>query len=320
MFVVSDIYDLEFTAQVYKFEYTEQLSCGVAIHAREWPGSRVAAQFLIEAAKISGVWEMMEYGSHENFRTKRPKLIKAKTVERIARGAMPNAADAFAVTLHGDQPMLTKDRRLAEYGGHCAAVRFLGERVTYPWGQSWLGPGTLKADFVFPFDTGSFETARAILSCGVRMFGAEYGYVFVHDTYCCPEWYARGLANNPVYGRTGFLIADEIGDWFWGCDDLIWSAGDPVLRDLFAVNLLSPAHLASRMGDGATLGDWIKGATDRGHLDEFGNDRWLWRLTDIELFNARTAMREAGLLFSKLGRVYRDLPAAYSSPRATPHN
>ena len=320
MFVVSDIYDLEFTAKFYQFEFAEQLSCGVAVHAREWPGSQVAAQFLIEAAKISGVWEKMEYGVHENFRTKRAKLIKAKTVERIARGAMPNAADAFAVTLHGDQPMLTKDRRLAQYGGHCAAVRLLRDLATYPWGQSSFGPGTLKADFVFPFDASSFETATAIMSSAVKMFGAEYGYVFVHDAYCYPEWYARGRANNPVYGRTGFLLAGEIADWFWSCDDLIWSSKAPIFRDLFAINLLSSDHLVSRLDADWTLEGWIKAGPDHGRLDAIGPGRWLWRLTDLELFHARAVLADAGLLFSNFGRVYRDLSPAYSSSRATPHS
>ena len=320
MFVGSDIFDVKSRDQYSSFEFNEQLACGVAVHAREWPGSEVAARFLVEAAKISGVWELMEYGSHENFRTKRTKLIKAKTVERIARGAMPNAADAFAVTLHGDQPMLTKDKRLAQYGGHCAAIRRLRQPTVYPWGRSWLGLGTLKADFVFPFDASSFEAAKAILSCAMHMFGAAYGYVFVHDVYCYPQWYARGMGNTPVYGAFGFRIAHEIPGWFWGCDDLIWSQADPVFRDLFAINLVSRAHLASSLRDGEALGDWIRSGSDRGRLDAIGRGRWLWSLTDLELFHARAVLAEAGLLFSNLGRVYRDLSPAYSSERATQFN
>jgi len=152
----------------------------------------------------------------------------------------------------------------------------------------------------------------------VKSVGAASGYVFVRDVYCYPEWYARGLPNEPFLNHDARPIRMEIGDWFWHCDERLWSRREPVIRDVYATNLLSSDHLASATVDGKTLGDWIGGATGRGRLESVGPDRWLWILDDLEIFHARAGLMDAGRLFSNLPRVYRDLSPAYSAPRFKP--
>ena len=107
MFVVSDIYDLEATGRCFEFAFHEQLACGVAVHGPRWPGARAAAQFLIDEARISGVWDSMQYGPYEVWRDKGACSIRPKSVERIARGEMPNALDAFGVTVGGETVKFT---------------------------------------------------------------------------------------------------------------------------------------------------------------------------------------------------------------------
>ena len=318
MFVVSDIYDLEATGRCFGFQFNEQLSCGVAVHAREWPGSKAAAQFLIDAANISGVWAAMAYAGYEVWREKGSRSIKPKTMERIAMGGLPNARDAFAVTIGGETIMLTKDGRTPEIGGHCAGIRLLRAPPGSEAATGGFAPGPLKADFVFPFDANSVEVAPAIRSSAVSTIDGAYGYAFVRDAYCYPQWYARGLPNEPFFSHVAAPLRIEIGEWFWYCDERIWSPKQPVLRDLFAINLLSNDHLSSRLATGEALGDWIGHATDRGRLEPISRDRWLWSLTDLEIYHARMMLIDAGLLFSSVPRVYRDLSPAYSAARLKP--
>ena len=318
MFVVSDIYDLEATGRCFGFTFHEQLACGVAVHAQEWPGSRLAAQFLVDAGKISGVWGAMQYGTYEVWREKRARPIKPKFVERIAKGESPNARDAFAVTVGGETVKFTKDGRAAEIGGHCAGIRLLRAPAGSEEATGGFAPGSLKADFVFPLDANSIEVAKAILACAANTIGAAYGYMFVRDVYCFPEWYAHGLPNEPFFSPDAAPIRVEIGEWFWFCDECLWSRHQPVMRDLYAVNLLSDDHLASAMADGETLRDWIAQGSDRGRLERIGGDRWIWSLTDLEIYKARAALSDAGCLFSNLPRVYRDLSPAYSAARLKP--
>jgi hypothetical protein len=62
------------------------------------------------------------------------------------------------------------------------------------------------------------------------------------------------------------------------------------------------------MIDGVGLLDWIAAKSARGQLDDVGQGRWLWTLTDAEMVAVRPVLNAAGLLVSCHPRVYRDLP------------
>jgi hypothetical protein len=80
-----------------------------------------------------------------------------------------------------------------------------------------------------------------------------------------------------------------------------------MFRDLFQVNLLSERH-RSALVDGVGLLHWIAAQSGRGRLDDIGQGRWLWTLTDAQMVAARPLLNAAGLLLSCRPRVYRDLP------------
>jgi hypothetical protein len=58
------------------------------------------------------------------------------------------------------------------------------------------------------------------------------------------------------------------------------------------------------------LSEWIPAEPRRGRLEDIGQGRWLWTLTDAEMVHVRPLLNEAGLLVSCRPRVYRDLPNA----------
>jgi hypothetical protein len=54
--------------------------------------------------------------------------------------------------------------------------------------------------------------------------------------------------------------------------------------------------------------DWIRAQPERGRLEDLGEGRWLWSLTDREMVEVRPQLNAAGVLYSCTERVYRDLP------------
>jgi hypothetical protein len=104
--------------------------------------------------------------------------------------------------------------------------------------------------------------------------------------------------------------AGEIGGWarFAG-DGKLWSGEWPLLRDLFQVNLLSERHTSTPVEGLGLLTEWIISQLGRGRLEDVGQGRVLWILTDAEMFYVRPLLNRAGLLLSCRDRVYRDLPS-----------
>jgi hypothetical protein len=102
--------------------------------------------------------------------------------------------------------------------------------------------------------------------------------------------------------------SEEIGGWRdFVREGRLWTGPWPLLRDLFQVNLISKRHTSLPIEGLGYLTDWIGARPGRGRLEDVGEGRWLWILTDAELFDTRPLLYEAGLLFSYQKRVYRDL-------------
>ena len=103
--------------------------------------------------------------------------------------------------------------------------------------------------------------------------------------------------------------SDEIGHWGIFVDEgRNWTGKWPIFRDLFQVNLLSARHTSTPIEGLGYLHEWILARPGRGRLEDIGQGRLLWVLTDAEIVDVRPLLNDAGVLFSCRERVYRDLP------------
>ena len=165
--------------------------------------------------------------------------------------------------------------------------------------------------FCFPICGLPDDIASDLLRLSLHALDAEYGYCYKRDDFCSPTAYTWGVSAPLDYSALNSQDAREISDWrdFVNGGSL-WTGTWPLLRDLFQVNLISERHTSKPIEGLGYLTDWIAARPGRGRLEDLGRGRWLWTLTDGELFNTRPLLHRAGLLKSCHDRVYRDLPGA----------
>jgi hypothetical protein len=309
MFVTSDIFDLKRIGRYRDFDWREHLLGGVAVHGSRWLGYEAGARFLVEAAKQCGLLTGMSCAGYSRPGDKRTRPITAKSFERLMQGQLKGAANACSVLLRGRSPAVGSQNGWILFGGEAG-----GSVPGYSNAQAADRPGGdpsrfLRADFIFPLGENPIETATALFQLAVDILGAEYGYYFVRDDLCFPNAYPYGIG--AALGRSLLSIYDsvEIRDWSrYAWDGPLWSEPWPKLRDLYQVNLLSARHTDALIPGIGRLTEWIAAQPGRGRLDDLGQGRWLWTLTDAEMFNLRPLLNEAGLLLTCRPRVYRDLP------------
>jgi hypothetical protein len=313
VYVTSDIFDLKRIGRFRDFDWRETLVCGVAVYGSRWPGYQSPARFLIEAAKRRGLLRDMEYAGYDPIGATRTRNIKPRSFERLARGELTGARNAVAVLLEGSYPALGTENEIVLFGG------VAGDATRLPTVTPSDDPGrALQASFVFPLNERPIDAAIDLFRLSVDILDAEYGYYFVRDEFCFPTAYPYGISpslDNSAITR-GFSV--EIRDWSrFVRSGKLWSEPWPMLRDLYEVNLLSERHTSAPIEGLGYLTEWISSRPGRGRLKDVGRGRWLWILTDAEMFNVRPLLNEAGLLLSCLDRVYRDLPggSANAPPR-----
>jgi hypothetical protein len=308
MFVTSDIFDLGTIAATQRysaFDWRENLLCGVALHGAQWRGYRADAAFFLESAELCGITAEMLYAGYTRPGDKRERQIKPSSFDKLARGALKAAAAAHAVHLFGLRDVA---------GSRTGTIHFGGESSSRP--RQRLGgssPSELRPfglEFRFPAAERPLEVAASLLRRAATELGVEYGYQYLRDEYAFPSGYPWGMANLLDPGRRLYDIdSGEIGDWGrYLREGRHWAEGFPLLRDLYQLNLISERHTSVPLPELGCLDQWITAQTGRGSLEDIGNGRLLWTLTDQELFNARPILDQAGALKSCNVRVYRDLP------------
>jgi hypothetical protein len=172
--------------------------------------------------------------------------------------------------------------------------------------QAFAADG-FEADFLFPVTDRVIEDTCHLLRLAATLLGAEYGHSFIRDDFCYPIGFCAGLRGivYPVE-EAGERATEEIPAWHQFARRL-WTRPRPLLRDLFEANLISERHTSMPIESLGYLLDWIDSTPGRGRLEDLGAGRWLWTLTDEEVFDTRPHLYEAGLLFAFEKRVYRDL-------------
>jgi hypothetical protein len=306
MFVTSDIFDHEAIARFRDLDWRENLLGGVDVQGTHWRGYQSGARFLLEASERCGLVHEMRYAGYNRLDEVRTRNILPKSFGRLADGALSGAKEATSVLLQGERSAMGTYNGEISFGGQAGAIR-QRRGLTGPVpvaGPPWR----FSANFGFPLDEDPVKLASDLFLLSVDILGAEYGYHFVRDALCGPWFYTYGISAPLDYKPLSYDDAMEVEDWAeLVAKGGIWSSSGPMLRDLFQVNLLSQRHRAALV-DGVGLLDWIAARPGRGQLDDIGQGRWLWTLTDAEMVAVRPLLNAAGLLVSCRPRVYRDLP------------
>jgi hypothetical protein len=303
MFVTSDNFDLTRHRDRYtrKIRWPENLIGGIAVHGTEWPGYQALAAFLYECALECGLLDQMRYASYHLDGETWSREIKPSSYIRLMAGKLVKAREAVGVIFRGDQDVPGARDDCIFFGGD-------GRRELNP---SRGGPRLQQyhANFVFILKGDQSALACRLLKMAMHMIGAGYGYYFVRDELCKPMDYADG--GSPSLDCNWFEYEESQEGVAWKAfkkSERLWSKGPPTLRDLYQINLISDRHTREPIGELGYLTEWIAAKPGRGQLEDIGQGRLLWSLTDAEMYDIRPLLNEAGLLLSCRDRVYRDLP------------
>ncbi len=321
MFVTSDNFDLTRHRDRYTrgTRWPENLIGGVAVHGVEWPGYQALAAFLYECAGECGLLDQMYYASYHVEGETWSREIKPSSYARLMAGKLVKAREAVGVIYRGDQDVPGARNNCIFFGGD-------GFRELNP-AHKRKHLKQYHANFVFILKGDQSALASRLLTTAVHMIGAGYGYYFVRDELCSPMDYASGGTSSLDCDRFEYEESQEGVAWkTFKKSEKFWSKGPPTLRDLYQINLLSERHTREPIGELGYLTEWIAAKPGRGQLEDIGQGRLLWNLTDAEMYDIRPLLNEAGLLLSCRDRVYRDLPyarnritsPANSPPDATP--
>ena len=309
MYVTSDLFDLVRVGRFCDVDWRENLVGGVAVHGTNSRGYEALAAFLLEAAKRCGVLDDMQYAGYDRPGDRSTRPLTPKSFERLARGELAGAKTAVSVLFRGSRDAVGCRLGNIMVGGEGSDSE---RRVRGPTGSVSVENYPFRAfdiDFIFPLQNQSADIASDIFRLAIDVLGAEYGYYFVRDDLCSPFTYAHGIGSGIHYGRPGDADTKEISDWCdYFCAGQLWTEDWPRFRDLFQFNLLSERHTSKPIEGLGYLHEWISAEPGRGRLEDVGHGRWIWSLTDAEMFNVRPVLNEAGLLVSCRDRVYRDLP------------
>jgi hypothetical protein len=130
-----------------------------------------------------------------------------------------------------------------------------------------------------------------------------YGIGYEHDGRMGPEAYAHGLEMQYEGLDVDDLESRRMGTWWLECSAP--QAGGPgrfrhlagMIRDVYPVSVLSPVHLAQRVGR-CNLGEWIGAAAGRGSLMRIGADNSLWAIPTAGIPAVRSELKAAGLIIA----------------------
>jgi hypothetical protein len=311
MYVTSDIYDLKRIARFQKFDWRENLIGGVVVHGTQWRGYQAGARFLLEATRRCGIAiEDMEFASYSRPGDRQSRRIKAKSFEKLIKGELAGASNAIGLLLGGQFEAIGVKIGVIWAGGEAWRERPYVRGFDSPQYIDDYPYASFHADFVFPFGSAGAEKAVELLRLAIDALGAEYGYYFVRDEMCFPSIYATD-SGAPSLDHSPFTWSEVEEKHGW-CDYIgegrLWTEAWPIFRDLYQVNLISERHTQTPLKDLGYLLDWIGARPGRGRLEELGDGRWLWSLTDQEMVEVRPQLNAAGALYSCSERVYRDIP------------
>jgi hypothetical protein len=310
MYVTSDIFDLERIGSFRGYSWRENLLCGVAVHGSRWPGPGAAANYILESARRCNLLDKMQYAGYNLLGDPRTRSIKPKSFERLSVDGLAGGREAVSVLLKGTASAQGSERGTILFGGEASGSLRADyfPRASTPAETQRRRP--FSASFIFPFGERAEVDATHIFLLSVKILGAEYGYYFIRDEQCFPSAYPAGIAPALDFSNLANEEAEEIHGWAeFAREGELWSGRGPLLRDVFAINLLSQLHIATPIKGLGTISDWIEASTSRGRLEDVGHGRLLWTLTDAELASVRPALNQAGVLFACRDRVYRSMVA-----------
>jgi hypothetical protein len=135
----------------------------------------------------------------------------------------------------------------------------------------------------------AYEVNRPVTSWG-------YGIGYVHPAKRGPSMYATGILGQSGPPDPDFDTQDyerKVSLWF---KELIFKRRhlQGWFRDVYPVNLLSEAHVATPLPGGQTLQ-----TAGLGTLTPLDDNLWMWEVPDEQMATARSALIEAGRIICK---------------------
>ena len=130
-----------------------------------------------------------------------------------------------------------------------------------------------------------------------------YGIGYEHDGRLGPEAYAHGLEVQFENLDIDDQESKRMHMWWRECSAP--RDGEPsrlrhlsgMIRDVYPVSVLSPVHLARKVGQG-NFAEWIGAAPGRGTLTRIGAGNSLWAVPTVGIPAVRTELKVAGLIIA----------------------
>ena len=207
----------------------------------------------------------------------------------LARGRLGSAADVETLFCAADLPT-NKDV------------------LQWEAATSWIRPAHTSLPTVFfgyrqhlgPF---SVRDCLHLTRLATSHSSIGYGIGYEHDGRMGPEAYAHGLEVRFEDFDIDARESRRMEMWWREC-----SAPQPgessrfrhlagMIRDVYPVSVLSPVHLAQKVGP-RNLGEWIGAAAGRGTLTQIGAGNSLWSIPPVAIPAARAELKAAGLIIA----------------------
>lgn len=195
----------------------------------------------------------------------------------------------------------------------CSADLPGGDRDPLQWeaATSWMRPPHTSLPTVFfghrqHLGTFSVRDCMSLSLLATPHSSIGYGIGYERDGRKGPEAYAHGLEVQ----FEGLDIDDEesrrMDMWWRECSAP--QAGEPdrrrhlagMIRDVYPVSVLSPVHLAQKVGH-RNFGEWIGAAAGRGTLTPIGAGNSLWAVPKVGIPAVRAELKAAGLVIADEG-------------------
>ena len=130
-----------------------------------------------------------------------------------------------------------------------------------------------------------------------------YGIGYEHDGRMGPEAYAHGIEVRFEDLEIDGQEAKRMDLWWRECAAARDGAPSRfrhlsgMIRDVYPVSVLSPVHLAQKVGH-RNFGEWIGAAASRGTLTRIGADNTLWAVPTVGIPGVRAELKAAGLIIA----------------------
>lgn len=284
MFVTSDRHVVESGRR------DELLVAGVAVTFVDNGNSPAWIQFVEKCARIAGIYDYLSHAGYDLRDGGKARQVKPKRLIELQNDVQYfNTISGLVLRAVVRHPWKERD---IWYGGII--------------GRSWRNENIINASFTYPLNEHCSSVAFEMLLLASTLLDATNGYSYIRDLEYGPETYGIGFPGGDRAMRiTNDSEISEIAGWqeyLAATDPRIW-----VMRDLYTENIVSDYVLNLPI-----LGMPLKTAIMNGAIGgEISSNSMssLWQIDSRDIPEIRILLGDAGVIWARHGRVYRDLKA-----------